>query len=189
MSDQAQRPTHPDDPAAPAATPESPDAPAEKSLDQLLAEAQARIEEQREAMLRALADAENARKRAQIEVLNAHKFGVEKLAETLLPVVDSLEAALGADNATADTLKTGAELTLKQLRAALEKANIGELAPAVGERFDPNWHEAMAAVASDAEPNTIVSVLQKGWRLHDRVLRPALVTVAKAAPVSPANDA
>ena len=197
MSDQAQRPTHPDDPAAqspadsgaPAATPESPDAPAEKSLDQLLAEAQARIEEQREAMLRALADAENARKRAQIEVLNAHKFGVEKFAETLLPVVDSLEAALGADNATADTLKTGAELTLKQLRAALEKANIGELAPAVGERFDPNWHEAMAAVASDAEPNTIVSVLQKGWRLHDRVLRPALVTVAKAAPVSPANDA
>lgn len=197
MSDQLQRPTAPDDrPAQPAAEPSAPDATpdaaaaaAEMNLDALLAQAQAQIEEQRETVLRALADAENARKRAQLEVLNAHKFGLEKFAETLLPVVDSLEAALDSENATADTLKSGAELTLKQLRAALEKAGINELAPGAGARFDPNWHQAMAAVAADAEPNTIVSVLQKGWRLHDRVLRPVLVTVAKAAPGTPANDA
>jgi len=203
MSDHLQRPTAPEDPSAqqPAesgtaeASLESAAAPAERNLDQLLLEAQARIEEQRETLLRALADAENARKRAQLEVLNAHKFGIEKFAETLLPVVDSLEAALETENATADTLKSGAELTLKQLRAALEKASINELAPGPGARFDPNWHEAMAAVEADAEPNTIVSVLQKGWRLHDRVLRPVLVTVAKAAanapnvPNAPANDA
>ncbi len=200
MSDHMQRPTAPEDPSAQRpAEPSAPDAgldsagaPAEKNLDQLLSEAQTRIDEQRESLLRALADAENARKRAQLEVLNAHKFGLEKFAETLLPVVDSLEAALDSEHATADTLKGGAELTLKQLRAALEKASINELAPGPGERFDPNWHQAMAAVEADAEPNTIVSVLQKGWRLHDRVLRPVLVTVAKAAaepPNAPANDA
>jgi len=197
MSDQAQQPTAPEDPcaqeptdsrAADAAT-EPSEAGAEKNLDQLLSEAQVRIEAQRETLLRALADAENARKRAQIEVSNAHKFGLEKFAETLLPVIDSLEAALGAENATADTLKSGAELTLKQLRAALEKASINELAPGPGERFDPNWHQAMAAVEADAEPNTIIAVLQKGWCLHDRVLRPALVTVAKVASATPANDA
>jgi molecular chaperone GrpE len=197
MSDQAQPPAAPEDPSAhqpaesgaPNATTQPAGASAEKNLDQLLADAQARIEEQRETLLRALADAENARKRAQLEVLNAHKFGLEKFAETLLPVVDSLEAALETENATTDTLKSGAELTLKQLRAALDGARIDELAPSPGERFDPNWHQAMAAVAADAEPNTIVAVLQKGWRLHDRVLRPALVTVAKAAPSTPANDA
>jgi len=160
---------------------------AEAGLESLLAEAQKRIEEQREALLRALAEADNTRKRAQAEVANAHKFALEKFAEALLPVVDSLEAALGAENATAETLKSGAELTLKQLRAALDKANISEIAPGAGERFDPNWQQAMAAVeVAGAEPNSIVSVMQKGWRLHDRVLRPALVTVAKAPP---ANDA
>ncbi len=175
--------------AAPAAAQASEDlaAAAEPSLESLLAEAQQRIEEQREAALRALAEAENARKRAQAEVANAHKFALEKFARALLPVVDSLEAALGTDNASADTLKSGAELTLKQLRAALGNESVAEIAPAAGERFDPNWHQAMAAVeAADAEPNTIVAVMQKGWRLHDRVLRPALVTVAKAPP---ANDA
>jgi len=160
---------------------------AEPGLEPLLAEAQRRIEEQREAMLRALAESENTRKRAQAEVTNAHKFALEKFAESLLPVVDSLEAALGAENANADTLKSGAELTLKQLLAALDRASIREIAPAAGERFDPNWQQAMAAVEVDgAEPNSIVSVMQKGWRLHERVLRPALVTVAKAPP---ANDA
>ncbi len=174
---------------APAATPASEDlaATAEPSLENLLAEAQQRIDEQREAALRALADAENARKRAQAEVANAHKFALEKFARALLPVVDSLEAALGAENVTADALKSGAELTLKQLRAALGNESVAEIAPAAGERFDPNWHQAMAAVeVADAEPNTVVAVMQKGWRLHDRVLRPALVTVAKAPP---ANDA
>jgi len=191
MSDQPQ-PTPPNaapEPpsAAPEAAPAKPETAAEPGLDSLLAEAQQRIEEQREALLRALADAENARKRAQADVTNAHKFALEKFAESLLPVIDSLEAALGAENASAETLKSGAELTLKQLLAALEKANVSVIAPAAGERFDPNWQQAMAAVeAADAEPNTVVSLMQKGWRLHERVLRPALVTVAKAPP---ANDA
>ena len=139
------------------------------------------------AALRALAEAENARKCAQAEVANAHKYALEKFAQALLPVVDSLEAALGVDNATVDALKSGAELTLRQLHAALGKESIAEIAPAAGERFDPHWHQAMAAVeVADAEPNSVVAVMQKGWRLHDRVLRPALVTVAKAPP---ANDA
>lgn len=193
MSDQSPQPTpqnpppEPQDTAPGDATSPEPAAAAEPGLDTLLAEAQQRIEEQRESMLRALAESENTRKRAQAEIANAHKFALEKFAESLLPVVDSLEAALGAENATAETLKSGAELTLKQLLAALDKASIREIAPAAGERFDPNWQQAMAAVEVEgAEPNSIVSVMQKGWRLHERVLRPALVTVAKAPP---ANDA
>ena len=172
--------------AAPGAT-ELAGAAAGPNLETLLAEAQQRVDAQREATLRALADAENARKRAQVEIASAHKFALEKFAQALLPVVDSLEAGLGAENASVDALKSGAELTLKQLRAALGRENVVEIAPAQGERFDPHWHQAMAAVeVANAEPNTVVAVMQKGWRLHDRVLRPALVTVAKAAP---ANDA
>jgi molecular chaperone GrpE len=167
---------------APAAEPEVAAEPAaqEKSLDQLLAEAQAKIDEQREAWLRALADAENARKRAQGEIAAAHKFAIERFTESLLPVVDSLEAALGAESADAAALKSGVELTLKQLRSALERARVAEISPAAGERFDPHRHQAMAAVEADAEPNSIVAVIQKGYSLHERVIRPALVTVAKA---------
>jgi molecular chaperone GrpE len=172
--------------AAPGAA-ETAAAAAGPNLEALLAEAQQGIDAQREATMRALADAENARKRAQAEIANAHKFALEKFARALLPVVDSLEAALGAENASVDALKSGAELTLKQLQAALGKESVVEIAPAPGERFDPNWHQAMAAVeVANAEPNSVVAVMQKGWRLHDRVLRPALVTVAKALP---ANDA
>ena len=146
----------------------------EKSLEELLAEAQARIEQQREAMLRAVADADNARKRAQAEAATAQKYALERFAEALLPVVDSLQAALESGDTS------GVELTLKQLQAALEKSNIREINPAPGERFDPHRHQAMAAVEADSDPNTVVSVMQKGYSLHDRVLRPALVTVAKA---------
>jgi molecular chaperone GrpE len=171
-------------PAEPAPAAESqsgePAAAAEKSLDQLLAEAQAKIEEQRETWLRALAEAENARKRAQTEIAAAHKYGIERLAESLLPVLDSLEAALGAESADAASLKSGVELTLKQLRGALERARVAEISPAAGERFDPHRHQAIAAVEADAEPNSIVAVIQKGYSLHERVIRPALVTVAKA---------
>jgi molecular chaperone GrpE len=148
--------------------------PEPKSLEALLAEAQAKIEQQRDSMMRAVADAENARKRAQAEAANAQKYALERFAEGLLPVVDSLEAALKS----ADT--SGVELTLKQLRAALEKSSVREIDPKPGERFDPYRHQAMAAVASEAEPNTVVAVMQKGYALHDRVLRPALVSVAKA---------
>ena len=152
----------------------------EKSLETLLAEALARADDQREAMLRALADAENARKRAQADVAAAHKYGLERFAQGLLPVIDSLEAALEVGEATVETLKSGAELTLRQLGTALEKAAITPIAPAAGERFDPHRHQAMASVEADAEPNTIVAVMQKGWALHDRILRPALVSVARA---------
>ena len=167
----------------------------EQTLDQLLAEAQARIEEQRDAWMRAVAEAENIRKRAQADVAAAHKFGVERFAEGLLAVMDSLEAALAtaADSpqalrdGLAPALRDGLELTLRQLKAAFQKASLSEIAPAVGERFDPHQHQAMAAVESPAEPNTIVAVMLKGWRLHVRILRPALVTVAKALENKGAN--
>jgi molecular chaperone GrpE len=124
-------------------------------------------------MMRAVADAENARKRALAEAASSQKYVLERFAEGLLPVMDSLEAA----QKTGDI--SGVELTLKQLRSALEKSSVREIDPKVGERFDPHRHQAMAAVEAQAEPNTIVSVMQKGYSLHDRVLRPALVTVAK----------
>ena len=154
--------------------PDSPAPAEEKTLDQLLAEAQARIDEQKDAWMRAMADAENARKRARADVEAAHKFAVERMAESLLPVMDSMEAALQSKDVS------GVEITSRQLKSALEKANVQDISPAPGERFDPHRHQAMAAVESAAEPNTIVAVMQKGYRLHDRVLRPALVTVAKA---------
>ncbi len=161
----------------------------EKTLDKLLAEAQARIDEQRDAWLRAVAETENIRKRAQADVAAAHKFGVERFAEGLLPVMDSLEAALAvaADSppalrdGLAPTLRDGLELTLRQLKAAFQKANLVEVAPAAGDRFDPHQHQAMAAVeAENATPNSIVSIVLKGYCLHERIVRPALVTVAKA---------
>lgn len=145
----------------------------QKSLEELLAEAQAKIEQQRDTMMRAVADAENARKRAQAEAVSSRKYVLESFAEGLLPVIDSLEAAVK----TGDT--SGVELTLKQLRSALEKSSIREIDPQPGERFDPHRHQAMAAVEAEADPNSIVAVMQKGYSLHDRVLRPALVTVAK----------
>lgn len=153
----------------------------EKSLDKLLAEAQARLDEQKEAWMRAVAEAENVRKRAQAEIASAHKFAVERFAEGMLPVADSLEAALQSKDIS------GIEITYRQLKSSLEKANVLEIAPQAGERFDPNKHQAMAAVEADAAPNTIVAVMQKGYQLHDRVLRPALVTVAKAVEKASGN--
>ena len=146
----------------------------EKSLEDLLAEAQGKLELQREAMMRALADADNTRKRAQVEAASAQKYALERFAETLLPVLDSLEGAVKSRD------PSGVELVLRQMLQALEKSAIREINPAAGERFDPYRHQAMAAVESPAAPNTIVSTLQKGYGLHDRVLRPALVTVSKA---------
>ncbi len=176
-----QRDTEEHAPADDVAQGPSSDAPAAgKTLDELLAEAQAKIEQQRDAWLRAVAETDNVRKRAQQDIESAHKFAVERLAESLLPVADALEATLVVENADIAALRSGAELTLKQLRSALDKASVSDIAPAPGDKFDPHRHQAMAAVEADAEPNTVVQVLQKGWRLHDRVIRPALVTVAKA---------
>jgi molecular chaperone GrpE len=151
----------------------------EKSLEELLAEAQAKIEQQRDAMLRAVAESDNARKRAQAEAATGQKYAVERFAESLLPVIDSLEAALAAQDAS-KAMREGVELTLRQLKAAFQKAHLSEINPALGERFDPHRHQAMTTVPSEGEPNTIASVMQKGYGLHDRVVRPALVTVTKA---------
>src|SRR5262249_44014758 len=148
--------------------------PSLSSLEGQLAAAQAKLAEQREQMLRAVADADNTRKRAQAEAANAQKYALERFANGLLPALDGLEAAVKSADLS------GVELVLRQLVAALDKANIREINPAPGERFDPYRHQAMAAVESAGEPNTVVSVMQKGYGLADRVLRPALVTVAKA---------
>jgi molecular chaperone GrpE len=159
--------------ARPSANDQTSETPGDRPLEELLAEAQTRIEQQREAMLRAVADAENARKRAQAEAASAQKYALERFADALLPVMDSLEAALK----TRDT--SGVELTHKQLQSALDRASIRAIEPKPGERFDPHRHQAMAAVESAQDPNTVVAVMQKGYALHERVLRPALVTVAK----------
>ena len=115
----------------------------------------------------------------QADAANAQKYAIERFAEALLPVIDSLEAALANKDASREALRDGVQLTLRQLTQALEKARVSPIAPAPGERFDPHRHQAMAAVEADSEPNTVVATMQKGYQLHDRVLRPALVTVAK----------
>ena len=128
----------------------------QNSSEEQLAEAQATIAQQKDAMLRALADAENARKRFQADAANAQKYAIERFAENLLPVLDSLEAALKSKDIS------GVELTLRQFRTALEKASVKEIDPRPGERFDPHRHQAMAAVETKADPNTVVAVMQKG---------------------------
>jgi len=145
-----------------------------------LARAQAEIAELKDAWLRARADTENARKQAAADVARAHKFAIERFAEDLLPVKDSLEQSLGVAHATPEQLRAGVDLTLKQLSAALARAQIAEIDPA-GERFDPHRHQAMQMVPSDQPANTVVQVFQKGYLLNDRVLRPAMVAVAKPA--------
>ncbi len=149
------------------------------SIEELLKQAELAAQEHHDAWLRAKADAENIRKRAQVDVANAHKYAVENFSGELLAVKDSLEAALNVETASLESLKSGVELTLKQLVAAFEKSNLTEINP-VGEKFDPHKHQAITMVEADVEPNTVVTVLQKGYLLHDRILRPALVMVAKA---------
>ncbi|MGQ0752430.1 MAG: nucleotide exchange factor GrpE [Betaproteobacteria bacterium] len=148
------------------------------SLEQQLRNAELAAQEHHDAWLRAKAEADNVRKRAQNEIASAHKFAVENFAAELLAVKDSLEAALVSETATAESLKSGVELTLKQLNSVFGKFNLSEINPA-GERFDPHRHQAISAIESDAEPNTVLQVLQKGYLLHERVIRPALVTVSK----------
>jgi molecular chaperone GrpE len=149
------------------------------SLEQLLKKAELDAAEHYDAWLRAKADAENIRKRAQIDIANAHKYAIENFSVELLAVMDSLEAALAVENATVENFKNGMELTLKQLITAFEKFNIKLIDPQ-GEKFDPHLHQAMSLVDSDLPPNTVVHVMQKGYVLNDRVIRPALVMVSKA---------
>jgi molecular chaperone GrpE len=142
-----------------------------------LAEAQLKIAALQEEFLRAKAETENVRRRGQEDVQKAHKFAIENFAEHLLPVLDSLEAALADQSSDLAKVREGVELTLKQLTGALEKGRVVALNP-VGEKFDPHRHQAISMVPAEQDANTVVTVLQKGYVIADRVLRPALVTVA-----------
>ncbi|MDY0048307.1 MAG: nucleotide exchange factor GrpE [Thauera propionica] len=175
-ADELQTQTATEAPAAQEATPTTDSMP---SLDESLRQAELKAAEHHDAWLRAKAETENVRRRAQEDIAKASKFAAEKFATAMLPVKDSLEAALAVENQTVEKLREGVELTLKQLVAAFESANLAEENP-VGQKFDPNKHQAISAVESDAEPNTVVTVLQKGYLLNERVVRPALVMVAKA---------
>ena len=139
---------------------------------------QAKSAELADQYLRAKAEAENARRRAEDEISKARKFAVESFAESMLPVVDSLEAGLVLKDATPEQIREGAHATLRQLSAALERNKVIAIDPAPGTKFDPHQHQAITVVASELESNTVVNVLQKGYSIADRVLRPALVTVA-----------
>lgn len=143
-----------------------------------LATLQAKSAELADQYLRAKAEADNARRRAEEEIAKTRKFAVESFAESMLPVADSLEAGLVIKEATAEQLREGTQATLRQLLAALERNKVQGINPAPGSKFDPHQHQAMSVVPSELEANTVVSVLQKGYSIADRILRPALVTVA-----------
>lgn len=172
----------PDTPENTAAAPDAPAAapatePAAPSLEAQYAELQARHAEVADAYLRAKAEVENARRRAEEEIAKARKFAVESFAESLLPVKDSLEAAIAIQNATNEQLLEGTHATLRQLTSALERHKVVQIAPPAGTKFDPHQHQAISVVPAEQEPNTVVMVLQKGYLIAERVLRPALVTV------------
>ena len=139
---------------------------------------QAKVSELNDQFLRGQADVQNARRRADEEVSKARKFAIEAFAESMLPVTDSLEAALSIKEATIEQIREGSEATLRQLKSALEKNKVLEINPEAGDKFDPHHHQAISVVPADQEPNTVVSVLQKGYLIMDRVLRPALITVS-----------
>ncbi len=161
--------------------PEMPDAAAavaSPSAEQRLAELEAKHTEVSDAYLRAKAEAENTRRRAEEEVSKARKFAVEGFAESLLPVMDSLQAAIAMPEAQVETVLEGVHATLRQLSTALERNKVVQIAPPAGTKFDPHQHQAISMVPADQDANTVVAVLQKGYLINDRVLRPALVTVA-----------
>jgi molecular chaperone GrpE len=145
------------------------------------ADLEARHAELSDAYLRAKAEAENVRRRAEEEVSKARKFAVESFAESLLPVRDSLEAAIAIPSASPEQLLEGVHATLRQLSQALERNKVIEVNPPAGAKFDPHQHQAISVVPAAQEPNTVVAVLQKGYLIADRVLRPALVTVSAPA--------
>lgn len=152
--------------------------PPEMSAEEKIAALEAQLAEQQAAVLYAKAEGENIRRRAQDDIDKARKFALEKFAGELLAVKDSMDAALSVENATVENYKNGVDLTNKQLFNVFEKFNIAEINP-LGEKFDPNKHQAISMLENSGEPNTVISVLQKGYTLNERVLRPALVTVAK----------
>ena len=149
-------------------------------LEAKLAAAQAEIEKLRDDWLRARAEIDNVRRRGEDDVAKAHRYGIEGFAAALLAVKDSLDAALVVENVSVESFQQGVELTARQLDAVFEKFAIRPIVPE-GEKFDPHRHQAIGQVPSEREPGTVVSVLQKGYLLNDRVLRPALVTISTAA--------
>jgi molecular chaperone GrpE len=174
------QPESPEAPSAEATAEQPPISPdVVPSLQEALRQAELKASEHHDAWLRAKAETDNIRRRAQEDVAKAAKFAAEKFAQSMLPVKDSLEAALATDNATLETLRQGVELTLKQLVSAFNAAGVSEESPD-GKKFDPNRHQAISAVEAAGEPNTVITVLQKGYLLNERVIRPALVVVSKA---------
>ena len=149
----------------------------ETSTEAQLSDLQTRFTEVNDAFLRARAEAENTRRRAEEEMSRARKYAIESFAESLLPVMDSLQAAIARPDAATAQVLEGVHATLRQLAAALERNKVIEIAPPPGTRFDPHQHQAITVVAAEQEANTVVAVLQKGYLIADRVLRPALVTV------------
>ncbi|HEX8988055.1 MAG TPA: nucleotide exchange factor GrpE [Rhodocyclaceae bacterium] len=169
------------DAAAVAGTPAADAAAADTtpSIEDLLKAAELKAAEHHDAWLRAKAETENVRRRAQDDIAKASKFASERFASELLAVKDSLEAALSNENQGAEALRSGVELTLKQLAAAFEKASVAEINP-LNDKFDPHRHQAISQIEADGEANRVINVLQKGYALHERVIRPALVVVSKA---------
>ncbi|MCK6434334.1 MAG: nucleotide exchange factor GrpE [Burkholderiaceae bacterium] len=151
---------------------------ASATIEQQLTDWQARHAEVSDAYLRAKAEVENIRRRADEEVSKARKFAIDAFAESLLPVKDSLEAAIATPGASVEQVLEGVHATLRQLTAALERNKVLQIAPPAGTKFDPHQHQAISMVPAEQEANTVVAVLQKGYLIADRVLRPALVTVA-----------
>jgi len=150
----------------------------EPGLDELLAQAQEQVAQYHEQLLRAKAETENIRRRASEDVAKARKFGIEGFAESLVPVKDSLEAALSQPDQTPEAWKEGVETTLRQLVAAFERNSLKEVAPAAGDKFDPHQHQAISSAPSAHPEGTVAQLLQKGYTIADRVLRPALVMVS-----------
>lgn len=149
------------------------------NMAESLKQAELKAQEHYDAWMYAKAEGENIRRRAQDDISKAQKFAVERFSNEMLAVMDSLQAGLAVKTENVESFKNGMELTLKQLTSAFEKFNIKEINP-VGEKFDAHKHQAIGMLDSEQDPNTVVSVMQKGYQLHDRVLRPALVMVAKA---------
>jgi molecular chaperone GrpE len=158
---------------------DKPEKSAEPTLEEQLANAVAKAAELQDAYLRAKAEGENIRRRAQEDIAKAHKFAIEGFAESMVPVKDSLEMALQIATPSIESLKEGVEMTLKQLISAFEKNKLHEVNPKQGDKLDPMKHQAVSVVPAEQESNTVVAVLQKGYLISDRLLRPALVTVSQ----------
>ena len=152
----------------------------EPGLEEQLSATEAKLAEMHDAFMRAKAEGENIRRRAQEDVSKAHKFAIESFAEAMVPVRDSLEMALKVETPSVESLKEGVEMTLKQLTSAFEKNRLVEIMPVQGDKLDPMKHQAVAVVPAEQEANTVVNVLQKGYMIADRLLRPAIVTAAQA---------